>query len=540
MSKRVIRNLVLAATAVSLVSTASAIDINSSNALQYYGDNDLDFEVSENGDTKITNGGLNITGIANFTDSGISLYRPLSVESSGPLSVQNGIDLTGTGSNTIDSYSTFYLSTSGSPSDIVLDPSGVVGTTSTLDMGGNNITDIGGLQDCGANEFINGNGECEIDTDTDTDNQDLADVLSQGNSAGSNNIDLNSQDITNVNDIFVENNIEMTSENTNENSIDFSASRFLIYDSVNGQEELRVNRDGNVDVPNGDVRISDGALVSESSSTDSNWLQLRRSGSTKWNVYPDSGSTDALTFEDDGASGEVLRLKRGGNVEIPNGNLQMNGNRIEGVGGSNLNFGGNDDEDIQINVEAPGEYEVRRNGSRVYYVDDDLVLDSGNIDAGANDINNPGQVDGVDLDNPGNAITLSGSQYAVASGSIDDNEIADNTVDNSEIQNSGDFTFNRVSLNGRLDMISGKGSNNIYDDGDLVVDSDDSIEFADSGTTYMEIGTGASAGNTQISDTGEVTTQGRLDVNTDGGEISDDSGSSMDVQSNGNVVVTLG
>jgi len=108
-------------------------------------------------------GGLNITNsssgtqIATFEETGISLKQPLSVESSGPLSVSNGMELTGTSSNSIESYSTFYLSTSsGSPSDIVLDPTGEVGISSDLNIGGNNITSTAGNVSVGQDLKVHG------------------------------------------------------------------------------------------------------------------------------------------------------------------------------------------------------------------------------------------------------------------------------------------------------------------------------------------------------------------------------------------------
>lgn len=292
------RKAILAVSALLLASSASAIDINSSTALQYYGNGDLDFEVERNGRVQIPNG--------------------------------------------------------------------------NLDVGGNEINDIGGLQSCGPNEFVNGNGNCETDTDTDT---------------------------------------TLTEDET---------EQFIF----------------------------------------------------------DTGDNDQ-------------------------GNLGLNGNEIVDTQGS-------------------------------------VTLGGGNVDVPDGSLAVSGTTDGVDLDNPGNAITVNSNQYAVASGSIADNEIANNVVDNSEIQNSDNFVFNNVRMNGRIQEIGNKDTNNIYDNGDLVLESDDKIEFSDSGTTYMEIGASASEGNTQINSQGDVTTQGRLDVNNNGGEISDASGSSIDVKDDGNVVVTLG
>ena len=93
---------------------------------------------------KIDNvGSLNVTDtstntrIADFQNNGITCHQPISVKSSGPLSATNGIELTDTVANTIESYSTLYLETSsGSPTDIVLNPTGVTGIQSDLSTTG--------------------------------------------------------------------------------------------------------------------------------------------------------------------------------------------------------------------------------------------------------------------------------------------------------------------------------------------------------------------------------------------------------------------
>ncbi|MFB6245396.1 MAG: hypothetical protein ABEJ03_03555, partial [Candidatus Nanohaloarchaea archaeon] len=134
------------------------------------GTNTVNFAVNDNnnGNVEVPNGNLKLNHnkienvgelnvststeqIAHFSDTGVTLKQPLSVESSGPLSVSNGIELTGTSSNTISSYSTFYLETqSGSPSDIVLNPTGEVGIDANasiagdLNMNGNDIKTGGG------------------------------------------------------------------------------------------------------------------------------------------------------------------------------------------------------------------------------------------------------------------------------------------------------------------------------------------------------------------------------------------------------------
>jgi len=97
-----------------------------------------------------TDGDVTIGTNAYFTDENIIFNRPLSINTSGPLSVSQGIDLTDPTSNTIDSYSPLYIKTSsGTAADIVLQPTGVVGLQANLDMGGYNIINLGTLTNAG-------------------------------------------------------------------------------------------------------------------------------------------------------------------------------------------------------------------------------------------------------------------------------------------------------------------------------------------------------------------------------------------------------
>jgi hypothetical protein len=152
---------------------------------------DLDGNKIDNvGELNVSNSSSG-TKIAEFKESGVDLYQPLSIDSSGGLSVANGVTLTDSTSNTIESYSTMYLSTSsGSPTDIVLNPTGVTGVESNLDMAGNNITNC---------DYING-----FECDSLGVSQDLAQTLSAGNKAGDNNINMTGNNITDVRKIEFE------------------------------------------------------------------------------------------------------------------------------------------------------------------------------------------------------------------------------------------------------------------------------------------------------------------------------------------------
>ncbi|WEL19805.1 beta strand repeat-containing protein [Candidatus Nanohalococcus occultus] len=123
--------------------------------------------------------GSTLSGSINFQSSGdiisvndINVASMTSNNGDSPIDVNQGLTISGDG---------------GGAGNVTLE-------TGDLEMGGNRITNIGGLQNCGSNEFVNGNGNCEEDTDTDTDNQDLSEVLAQGNTAVY-DINMNSRDI---------------------------------------------------------------------------------------------------------------------------------------------------------------------------------------------------------------------------------------------------------------------------------------------------------------------------------------------------------
>jgi hypothetical protein len=233
--------------------------------------------------------GADGTRIADLESTGVTLHQPLSVESSGAMSVVNGIDLTDGTSNTIDSSGTMYLSTSsGSATDIVLQPTGVVGLESNLDMGNNNITNC---------QYINGINCSDIGT-----GGSLSETLAEGNSAGSYNIDMSNQNIDDIasidgggDAIQVNDNLDM-----NSNLIIFSSDGVAIGDGSTSTGNSKAVAIGNhADASgNNSVVIGRGA---ESGSSDS----VAIGGSA---VAKDiTGSGDGLVAIGEGANASETR-----------------------------------------------------------------------------------------------------------------------------------------------------------------------------------------------------------------------------------------
>lgn len=286
-------------------SSASALDLNSSESLQYYGDGNLGLEAKTGGD-------INFPGVAEFSSSGITFEQPLSVESSGPFSVGSGIDLTDSSSNTIESYSTFYLTTSsGSASDIVLDPTGEVGVSSDLNIGGNSITDTSGALTLDSSVEttgdlnMNGNSITSFFGSACPSGEVVADINDNGN-FGCVNID------TEIQDTYV-----------NRNG-----------DTMTGQLDLQNNNIIGIGNLGGSGIVNSNNIASNAVTP--NELDETQSYSLSWNNLGISQSD--ITTNDLGAA---------------DSNINLNSNQINNVGSGNINLG-------------DGSGDINMNGQRIY------------------------------------------------------------------------------------------------------------------------------------------------------------------------------
>lgn len=129
-------------------------------------------------------------------------------------------------------------------------------------------------------------------------------------------------------------------------------------------------------------------------------------------------------------------------------------------------------------------------GSSLTEINDDQVLNAGDVDDlflalggdimdgnidmdGSNSIVNPDRVDGIDVGNPGNAISIDGSdRYQIDSGAIGSNEISVDAVGDSELADNEVFTitWDELSDVSQDDVdVSNLGGDGIAD-GDLDMD----------------------------------------------------------------------
>jgi hypothetical protein len=294
-------------------------------------------------------GSLNVSTsgdqIARFSNTGITLSQPLSVESSGPLSVGNGIDLTGPSSNTIESYSTMYLQTSsGSPSDIVLDPTGEVGVatnlsvTGYLDMQDGPITNVdwsNSNQGSGSSlnaDMLDGVELASInwgDTSMAQSDVSLSDI-----GAADTDLDMNEYDISGVDQITIPDN----GDSSGKNLLQIGDDVYLTdIDSGNtlGIQGIQENAVGNIKLGSAGPTLSgtsSGNLDLNGNLNVNNQLTV---GSTVCNTgqYIDGdGSCTSVTGE---TSGEYVNEAG----DTMTGDLNMNSNSLVNVGSNNIDIG---------------------------------------------------------------------------------------------------------------------------------------------------------------------------------------------------------
>lgn len=189
-----------------------------------------------------------------------------------------------------------------------------------LDMNNNDIDNIGGIQSCGPDQFINGNGNCVEDSFApDTDNQNLQEVLAQGNSAGSYAINISGNSIVDAETIIGEDG------GTALRTTGSGSSYWVVQDASNSNQAItRFNEGGNVGIPNGNLDVGSGS--------DTNVLTARSSVSSP--NYNDNtleladDNRPTVSFHRPGTdSGEIYF---NGEFQM-NDNLDMNGNDVQKV-----------------------------------------------------------------------------------------------------------------------------------------------------------------------------------------------------------------
>lgn len=178
---------------------------------------------------------------------------------------------------------------------------------------------------------------------------------------------------------------------------------------------------------------------------------------------------EGYTITDEGKAQKIVLDYQNDEWDILNSNLNMNGNNITGIdtlhfvsgasingslntSGGNVNLengsltdvysidGGGDAINFFDTIDMNGNIITDSNGD--LEIDGNVYLPTGSLDMAGNNIINPGNVDGVDLDNPGNGLDITNSRY----------EIIDDAIGDSELNNSQSFTVDGLTSTSNIDI----------------------------------------------------------------------------------------
>jgi hypothetical protein len=174
---------------------------------------------------------------------------------------------------------------------------------------------------------------------------------------------------------------------------------------------------------------------------------------------------EGYTISDEGEAQKIVLDYQNDEWDILNSNINMNGNNITNIdtlhfvsgasingslntSGGNVNLengsltdvysidGGGDAVNFFDSIDMNGNIITDSNGA--LEIDGDIYVPTGSLDMAGNNIVNPGNVDGVDLDDPGNGLDVTDSRY----------QIIQDAIGNSELNNSQQFTTQGIDVSG--------------------------------------------------------------------------------------------
>lgn len=287
--------------------------------------------------------------------------------------------------------------------------------TDTINMTGNRITNIPAPQDGG--DAVN---KSYVDRNDDTikDNQTLAEVLDQGNSAADDNIDLSSQDIYSVRRLqFADRNSDATNYNITETGGNLQVQK-------DGSQRITVMKGGNVKVPNGNLNVSGGQVTVPNNDVivGDNRIVVGRNSPNPGLNFEEYGVLKAKIRRAD--SGTALKITnptgytrtlsiQGGNVEIPNGNLDVGGNNITSIDTLKFVEGTSINGDLELNgtINATGDLNME-NGN---------INDVQSIDGGGNAVRFDDRIDihGERVEDSTGKLSLGDGTVEVPNGAIE-------------------------------------------------------------------------------------------------------------------------
>ncbi|QGA80317.1 hypothetical protein [Candidatus Nanohalobium constans] len=185
---------------------------------------------------------------------------------------------------------------------------------------------------------------------------------------------------------------------------------------------------------------------------------------------------------------DTLKFQSGFSI---NGSLNTSGGNVNLDNGSISDVyaidGGGDEIDVLDPVDLNGN-QLRNSEGRLE-IDGAVYLPSGNLDMAGNNLINPGNVDGVDLDNPAESLTIKNNRYQIIASSIGNNKLnnsqritVDGLTSTANINATGNILkeVNSVEGSGNLTLRS-EASNGV------VLEKEDGTQILTAGTANEEV-----------------------------------------------------
>ena len=230
---------------------------------------------------------------------------------------------------------------------------------------------------------------------------------------------------------------------------------------------------------------------------------------------------EPIVFKD-GAQ-PVLRLNQNGNVDIPNGKLGVKDARIEtfaSSGDENLVLkSARTDQDITLQIQEstnsiigfhpPSSEQIvnfSAGGTRIEKGDLTIPASSGNIVLNGNNIQSPGNVDGVDIDNPGNAINIVNNRMQIPVNGVSSDEINLGAISGTGISHTTELNAEGQQI---VQSLVNQGENGVDDQlalkdeegtnyGSITIDDDFEPDTVNTQSLSDVLSVGNSAGSNSI------------------------------------------
>jgi hypothetical protein len=383
------RVLISAGVLIVLSSSGAALDLNDTESLDYYPSSQLEFRIQPDGTIQPQND-IELSG-NKLDTSGSTITLRDSTNSQDILRAQEGGDVRIPSGN-LDVQNEIRARGGGGADTVIGNKGGTTGflafgsTEVFEDNSGNVQIDADELELPSANLDVSGNNITSIDTLKFEEGTSIdGDVSIEGNIDTTGDIDLKDNNLLNANKVEANQIIDPEDGRIDtDSSLDFNGNGDIIsvnninvgsLTSNNGNGDIQFNQGFNVDGSSGGdggVTLSgSGGLDVDASGGDNQQNggdSLRLNGNINFDggntntpvLRTPGGGSGSIRIYDDANTQDITQFQEGGNVNIPNGNLDINnpGN----IGGA-LDIGGNVNADGTVTSDATTGFRLTGGGA---------------------------------------------------------------------------------------------------------------------------------------------------------------------------------